>query len=543
LDLIEAKQQLKINTNPVSFGIQCQENIFYKAYVSRKRIAGMCELIILWKNRKYKKKLIVHYLRMSFSHEGVQEYSVEIIKKQHLGILKKKLQGYVQINLLEAAILIQDAYSQNVRFKTRPAEELEEYKYMLEYDTTNINRRYLMNKLLQEDLTIHEFTNIYLSALRRMDNALLYDCSSVQWQEELGDRNSFILNYGKEYRGYTFLRSGIKDILIEGNAYIIDVFAVVITAQEEIMKIIYNIVMQKRDGYYCVDAFRETSRENLQGDHPDNPFNYRVYCTAYHLLAACEIKSWLNNEPEVLVTGELQDCTIYKWLQEADKPGEEFNINDKILAEYIVTKDELLIFAKKPNNLIKAEKKAAEYMNFCIKLQKKYYMPVQKIYQYIITKGKCLNRYSGTSALIHFTDSSPLLEYIKSSSEGVISLGAQVSYFYEKKKNGENNVPCFKEYYLSKNWLKIYTYGEEVDKGIEQLLMNASVKDIVYDFELENYYDLFIPPITEQRKWYIYGVLQRFYHEANELSKYGVVPVLEDVLRIYGAVKTASKIG
>jgi len=544
LDSIEAAQSLPTNRTSSIFEKQFNKIGFYKAYVSLTRLAGKCNLIIMWKDQVKRSQFTVHSFKLSFNHEGIRTYRSAMIEKREINQRCKTEDKYIEISMLEAAALLQDAYQQNILYNTRPPAELTSEYILLAQDTSNLERRKLIMKLSIQELTISMFTNIYFAALRRMDNGLLYDLSSGPRKSILGDRNEFLLEGNKEYKGCIFLKNSIKSIKQEDGFYKADVFAVLITAREEVVKITYDLMLIKREKNIYVDSFRERGREYIDSKHPDNPFNYRVFCSRYKLLSTNKIRDWLDNERDILLTGELKDCLIYKWLQSNDNPTEEFNINDKILSEYVLTNDEIIIFAKKPYNLIKA----VEYSPSCIKLQKKYILPINQLYQYIFTnasgnedtlyKSSYLHEFCGQSALIFLGDNYSLAEYLNYISEGKSKFGLRGWYFYSKQEIGEKNIPCFKEYYLSKGWLNIYVYGEEIDKEIERLEKLFGVKEKVLSNELENRYDLFNRPISEQKKWHIYGLLQRFYQEKNDIQDLGLVAPLEEVLRTFGAVKT-----
>jgi hypothetical protein len=511
------------------------------------RAAGKGELIILWRNSNKSKQVAAYRLKVSFNHEGVQRCRTGMMQKHEIDYSFAQARYCTMLTLPEAVSLLQDAHAQNLRYANLPAAEQESYQFILEYSTAALDRTALTHRLLGNKMSLHAFVNVYLAAFRRMDTALLYDCSGVGRRKRLGPRESFILTYGEAYNGMTFLRSSLASIEIYSDFYSVDAFFVVITPEEEIMKIKFSLIIKEcGGGQYCVERFTEISREILDGEHPDNPFNYWIHCSVFKIGHENNIINWLNNESGVLLTGETESCCVFKWLYDAVNPEQDFNINDKILAEYIVQKDELIIFAKKPYNLLQAEKKAAECAPDCLKLQKKYYMPVQQLYRYVYASCPdwrdtqddpcCLKKYEAYSALLYLADEGSLWEYWHRCADGKAGLGPHSSYVFSG--GWEYNISSFKEYYLSKNWLKVYAYGDDALMEIERLKNHLPIIDFISDQELANYFDLFNPVVSEQRKWYIYGVLRRFYHEKNDLHKLKLVASFEDVLRVFGTIKT-----
>lgn len=538
LELVEATQHFSRKKTASIFGKRFNGSGFFTAYASMMRLTGKCHLINLWKEQGAK-QLTAHIFELNFNHEGVKKYRIQKVRRRDIQMLYSPGIQYIELCAQEAAALLQDAYAQNICCGTKPAAHFTSEYLLLAQDTSTFDRSDLLNKLIRQEFTAVTFINAYFTAFRRMDNPLLYDLSSDQRKSRLGGRNEFLLRHGKEYQGCTFLRNSITALKyneedeanLEAEAY-----AAVITAEEEIIKISYSLKLLKRNNRFYVDDFSEIGREPIDVKHPDNPFNYKVFCAKYKLLSNQKNKEWFADETDILLTGELKECQIYKWLQSYDNPTEEFNINDKILCEYIVTKNELYIFAKKPYNLLKAAKKAAESAR--IKLQKKYFLQIHQLYEDILLNindtGNIadesfeLDKYSGQSALIFLGDNYALAEYLNRIAEGKYKLGTRGWYFYNRQN----------EYYLSKGWLNIWIYGEGMEREIEHLEKQFDIKEKVLSNELENQQDQFNRPISEQKKWCIYGLLQRFFHEKNEIQELGLIAPLEEVLRMFGAVKT-----
>lgn len=538
LELVETTQHFSKKKTASIFEKRFNGSGFYTAYASIMRLTGKCHLINLWKDQG-SKQLTAHIFELNFNHEGVKKYKTVKVRSREIPMLCIPGAQYVELSVQEAAALLQDAYRQNISCGTQPAAQFKSDCLLLAQETSTLNRMELLNKLIRQELTPITFINAFFSAFRRMDNPLLYDLSSVKRKSMLGERNEFILSHGKEYRGTTFLKNSITALKCnekDETYYEAEAYAVAITAQEEIIKIGFYLKLQKNKNNFYVDVFSETGRETIDAKHPDNPFNYSVFCAKYKLLSTQKNREWFANEPEIMLTGEAKECQIYKWLQSYDNPTEEFNISNRILCEYILTKDELYIFAKKPYNLLKAAKKAAESER--IKLQKKYFLQIHQLYQYILLntpdtgdiakESAALDKYSGQSALIFLGDNYALAEYLNRISEGKCKLGARGWYFYNRQN----------EYYLSKGWLNIWVYGEGIEREIEQLEKKFGIKEKVLSNELENKQDQFKRPISEQKKWCIYGLLQRFYQEKNDIQELGLIAPLDEVLRMFGAVKT-----
>lgn len=533
-----------IKTEPTVFA-GCKQATYQEAYASLDRLEGKCDLLLIYhaKNRRKRKEPEVYRLTLCFDHEGIREHRIKTLYWFKQGTETNRFE-YRPLSITEAAALLQDAYLQNQRFNTPAAEGYSRHAALLECDIPDIQRRELLRRLSNQRLSSRMLVNVYLAALRRMDNALLYDLSSPKRQECLGGRREFILKYGEEYREIIFIRSGISRMKKEGDTLLTDVFALVITPQEEIMRVSYHLRLISVDGEYCIDDFTETGREILQGDHPENPFNYKVHCFVYDLeiQAADAIRDWLDFDEELFLTGELENALIYKWLKRQDKPWEEYNLYDSIFGEFILSEKQLIVYARKPANLVESARKVTRHFLEYITGHRRMYLPVRTLYQAVFSRpsdtiGKgnnlLLHKYQGYSALLYTNDYYPLIGYLNRNTCGKIMLGPRTWCFFRTKKS-------FKEYYLSGNWLKIYCSGDELEREIEFFRTNFLIKDMVLDQELEDYFDLFNPPVSEQKKWHIYGLLCKFYKEKGEMQELGLVPPLRNVVKTMGGIKTGA---
>lgn len=521
-----------------------QQSLFYKACASMDRLEGKCSLAIVWKGRGGKKEMEMHTFLLCFNHEGIKEYKQrKIYRPGRFEWPHSDWRKSTWLSLPEAAALIQDAYQQNTRFGTSPADGFKQYSFMLEYDTSSIDRCQLLSKLLPQYLSPQMLANVYLAALRRTDNGLLYDLSGPRRQADLGDRSEFLIRHGEEYRQLSFLKSGISKMRKDRDAYYINAYAIVSTVQEQLMRLSFQLVIIKSPNRYCVEEFRLTQREELAGEHPDNPLNYEVFCSVYYLKRAAAVKNWLEKDPDIFMIGELNDRQCYKWLYNREIPWLEYDITDRIMAEFIVTRHELIIYAKKPCHLARMEKTAALNASGGLTLYNKFYLPVRTLYSIIFSgearslSGKSsmnLRRYRAESALLYLGEGNVSFQCLQKSVEYKVMLGHKCWYLFCRKA-GDNGADTLTEYYIAGNWLKVNVIKGEMEEEIAYLRSNLHTA-VVYGCELENYYDLFQPPVSEQRKWQIYHLLKLFEKEGGTIREMGLVPVLRDVARVMGSI-------
>ena len=525
---------------------QSQQSLFYKAYASMDRLEGKCNLTVVWRGRSYRKETEVHNYQLRFNHEGIKDYKQKKIYQSGRGegtLLKQP--ACASLSLAEAAALIQDSYIQNVRFGTRPAAGYKHYGLMLEYDTSAIDRGCLFRKLAPQYLTPRMLANVILTALRKMDNVLLYDLSGPQRRALLGDRNEFLLRHGEEYRHLSFLKTGVTAVNKDEKGYWIKAYALVSTPQEQLLRLSFRFKVVHAEDRFCLEEFVVTNSEELAGDHPDNPLNYDVFCSVYRLKSGAAVKRWLENDPDIFMIGEMSDCQCFKWMQNRELAWLEYDITDKILAEFIVTRHELVIYAKKPYHLARVEKTAALKAPGCIDGYMRVYLTVSKLYTLLFGGERnnhtgqnktALRKYRAASALLRIRPNNTSFQFLQDRIEYKVMLGPKCWYLFCRRKADAKGGEILTEYYITDNWLLVNAITGDLAEVIADLATIPGT-DVILGAELENHYDLFHPPVSEERKWQIYGLLKQFHKEGGLLREMGLAPSLHDVVQIMGTLK------
>jgi hypothetical protein len=508
----------------------------YFAYVSSERVSGQCALVLCRENDSLRKEYEIHNFILSFNHEGIKEYHPQKVNRIGMCDGRKELPGYVRLDFSEAMALLQDAYMQNCRFGTKPAGDLASYQCFLQYDTASVDRGPLVRSLLGQQLTPAEFTHVLLDALRRLDIALLYDLSGARCRKALGERGDFIASFGERMSLYTFLKSRLNGTAKADGRIITTAEVMVCTPEEEVMKIAYRFVLrEERDGL-VVDEFAELQREILSTEHPENPLNYYVYCSAYTISGAALLRSWLANLPEVFLTGEFEIGECYKLLKADDCSQQGFDVTDGIICEFILTEQELLIYASKAVNLARMERFLADELRQKAVFTQKYYLPVRELYKTVITGdslqkifkvhterntvGEQDDKFSMSSAFSCLKNKRDVLNLLREEATGRVKLDTDMWYFIKEKRDEKTKqVRSFIEYYLEGNWLRINACGAALEEELKRL---AGGDEFILDKELKIYYETFSRQVSPERKWQIYKRLQVMGKEA---------PVLKEMAR------------
>lgn len=522
---------------------------FYKAFASLDRAEGCCRLTLFWKKGKRGRRgLEAHTYLLRYNHEGVKEYRVEDFSTPGIkGWRNRIAYETVRLSFSEAAALIQDAYSQNIRFQSKPAAGFKEDHFLLEYDTEGVARQELISKLMPSDLQPEQFAHIILAGMRRLDKTLLYDSASQELQQELGSRKAYISDGEEESSHFTFLQTSVAALESAGPVYRAKAYAVVSTPADEIIRIVYELKFLRQLAGYSLLGLTEVDRERLGADHPANPLNYCVFSTLYHHSNADLIRRWLREQPGIILSGELPNSEVYKWLNGGSEPWEEFNLTLSVSAEFLLNAKELLIYAQNPLNLASIERLIAEDLAPFLEYSGKYYLPVSDLYPVIIEELSANDTWPGIGQIfrdkraeteilqISPLEKKQLMQEMENQSGKGLRLGLDTYYYPIRAGDLRGDV------YLCGRWIKLNMFtGDWGREEISNLRSRFSIINLIQDFELENRLDLFTLPISEQRMWQIFRTLAILTREAEVFREMGLVPNVKEMAKRMGVVRAGA---
>lgn len=519
---------------------------FYKAFSTSDRAEGKCRLVVIWK--KGRKRLEIQDYRLCFNYRGIKECNVMDLYRNG----KEEWRRYVpanamQISLLEVVLLIQDAYQQNVRFNSEVPDTFQPNHFLFKLDTVGLDRKSLLYKLLPQSLSSARFANIYMAALRRLDSLLMYDLLTEERQQQLGFKREYFEELLNKYKGYNFIASGVDKISKQKKQLSLYTFVLVLTPNDEIHKITFNMKLCMNKGFFQVQDFTEIATIIINAGHQENPFNYHVFCSVYNHTEQEIIQNCLESNPDIVLTGESEGLLCYKWLINMDKSWEEFKITDSIIAEFILTEKELLVYSQKSRNLVKLEKFFAENLGQKLSIPRKHYLLVGDLCLHLFATSKnqsniswenFLSKYRALSAIIKAKEKDVLLLYLDNHSIYKEYLGKNTWYFFiNEERNNTNdsgNGRYIAEYYVTNNWAKINIYLPSAKQELQHFMSKHTRINIIHESEVDN--SIFAPTVPEQRKWQIYNMMHLLHKEAESLQKLNLVPTLKDIAIKMGAI-------
>lgn len=517
---------------------------FYKAFASLDRAEGLCRLSCIWKTGDKKKNIQAHNYLLHFNHLGIRDYWVEDITRYGvIGWMNRINYEIIPISLLEAASLIQDAYTQNKLYHTKAADGIADNHFMFNYGPTEAE---LMGSqinihLLPNNLDLKMFINIYLSALRRSDKSLLYDLSAPVRQKQLGDRLCYLQENHTELDYCTFICSKIINTYCEGSVGQAEVSIIVGTPQDNIERIFYQLSILKEENHYYLLDIRELKRENIHLLHPDNPLKYNVCAMLYNHDAQEEIQRWLNQQASIFLAGEISCGEQYKWLAGGSAPWEEYNFAHAISAEFFLSDNEFLVYCQRPERTAGINRILTEDLPGCLELKGQYYLDNKELLQRLcsvdeqegksnLTKLLSNKKVSSYLVILQVEEIDQFTAWINQVADKSVKLANRL-YYYLFNKND-----TFFEVYSAGNYNWLIIYRDPKGDLLQSLKSSYKCQDIIQDHEFEDYFDLFTPPLTEKRKWAIFQQLLRLDKEAGYMQKMGLIPSVKEVATQYGVI-------
>lgn len=507
---------------------------FYKAYATLDRAEGACHLALIWQRGSHNKSMEVHHYLLHFNHEGIKEYWIEDITCLGARGWQNRLRyKTVQLGLSEAASLIQDAYAQNLHFTTKMAPGINANHMLFQFDISGVDRTLFNYRLFPSNTDLRMFVNIYLAALKRLDRSLLYDLASAERQRELGNRAEYLRGTEDEFSQGIVLRSGITSIQTQGRINLVNTYMVLSTPQEEIVRINYQLQIQGEKAPYFVLDFSEVGRETLAPTHPENPLNYRVFSTLYRHNNKEKIQQWLEKQPGVFLGGELSNGEFFKWLNGGSEPWEEFNSSQAISAEFILTDHELLVFTQRAESMAGIIRLVAEDLRGILVIEDQYNLEISQLFRLLFNteyEGKNLilapqlRAYRAQSfiLLLEPRERERFNAYMARIAARSVRLDLEASYYLILKGK------LLAELYSAGCWLKLTVYSGTWENELAFLNSSFRFLDIIRDYEMENSFDLFTPPLSEQRKWEISRQLHVLGKEAVLITDMGLVPTARE---------------
>lgn len=336
----------KIDSQPLNYCMQGMQ-----VFASSTRLQGACMLMFI--NEKDNGLYEAHYFQLKFNHLGIADYFYQSVSSKKELLIVVKNEGLVPLNFCEGQRLLLDAYNQNLRFKTKVATGFSKYKYILKINNDcqkNIDCKKIIEKV-REKVTDKKIVNAYLLALKNMDASLAYDLSTEKLQKNFQKRERFLENWHHPFKECRLLKSFISANHYE-NKYAYFSVKLVFSDESDCLKAAYlKICLQEIKEHYYIDHVEIEKIELIDASGEENPLNYNIYAVIYKVNDIQIIKDVFERNNDIDLVGEREEADCYKWFKNINPLEKGIDFLQNIYGEFILTKDELIVYAPSLKNL------------------------------------------------------------------------------------------------------------------------------------------------------------------------------------------------
>ncbi|MGI6224935.1 MAG: hypothetical protein ACOYJ1_01640 [Peptococcales bacterium] len=475
-----------------------------QAFVSPTRLTGACVLVFITElDEEYQ----AHYFSLFFNHLGIKEYFQYCSKNKAdlLSVINK--QGLVPIDFLSGLRLLEDAYGQNQRFKTKPASGFSQYKKFFLGRMDEAEDAQKLDKiefkplvLAQEELNPERVINAYFLALKNMDAALVYDLTASILQKKFGSRGEFITNWFNPFEKYIFIKS-IPINWETGQDRAKGSYKLVASNEnDELEKIDFRFELIKTNGCWRLLDVKVECLSPINNEDTLNPLNYQVHAAIFKIDNYHQIKCIFDNWPDIHLTGEFNEGYCYKWFKAGNLLDIGIDVAKDIYGEFILTNKELVIFGANLKNITEVchhfhEQVQKENNNIGFFLRAKGFCKVRDVYQVITDPDFSLGSMLVAKSKMYYTkliDFQHWYTFLKNKAIEHFVLDSKIQVFHLGEREDKFEV------LLYKNHAFFFCYNDSLEILTDYL---ANIQEDIRKISSElEYWD-------EKEKWEYYKLI------------------------------------
>lgn len=486
----------------------------FMALASRTRLQGQITLVMAWKQSDG--RLDVRYFVLKFNDDGIFRYfrvsdlSVDGFLAEN-NVRKGEM---TEVSYLEACALLQEAYRHNQSGGKHAARPIFQYRRWLEEQSVLSDEEVekLTYRLKTGKVTPAQTVNAYFLAENSGDWGLIYDLAPHRSPVRRQPRGEYLQKQLAEKshdRGY--LQTTIINEVVKRKTA--EVLAEAVQEKEErIYKVDCVFTLYREESGWKVSRVKQSARQEIGENDPNNPLYYEVYCSLYDVHDAGEVQAFLAELPEVDVFSEFSSGIHYRWAQHPNPLVEGINIAGSIFGEFILAEGELLVLAQDRSNLDAIcsllENRLAENS---IAYRQQYYLDVGLAYAVLSGEFSSFEDLLAELAVeepeeklplvvatYEVNHLAPVLRRIRSFTvfEFDMPEGIKIFYEFEQIRSGPNSAETGEgfvaEYRVTPSFLTVATFGreyltlicQELERGLKQEMRLVDVEEQEEGFSL-----------------------------------------------------------
>ena len=321
---------LQVNDNPVTFS---------GALVSRTRLKGDMSLVLFFVESVERATYSAYFFNLSFGEMGIKEffYTKEISEAQR-GIMESE-QVYQRVSFSEALYLLSLAHAYNIESESLPALGIFVYGWLLE----QIEQMELAGDiypLLWTDVTPEHLVNGLCLALRREDYQLVdyltEGCGELSLYKGLLLHNEIISEELQE--------PGVIKALLK------------MEEEEGLFQLMLEFKFAFEDSRWKLLSIEELERKKVDWEWLEEALSANTETACYFLHQPHGARIFIESVEGMEMFQEGEGIDLYKWW-DLDKVLEEgINFSNAVLADFLVSEDEMVIMANDKDKLEQAKK-------------------------------------------------------------------------------------------------------------------------------------------------------------------------------------------
>lgn len=450
-------------TAPVVF-----EGSFHKAYASCSRHTGRITLDVAWVTGP--KGLHVECFYLTYNPDGIHSFVLlENLAPDQYKLERDHLPDMTEVSFAEACFLIKEAYSNNIRYMSRPAIGRFLYQKYLEFNLPqSIDGRELTRRL-SAAFNPRTLINSFFYGLKQQDYNYLAELVTIEREADFYQRLEDLLCPGS-----ILLEAYAREVDYSGQKALVSAY--VVTLRDYLLtasRLSFSLTRDADKNWYISD-FAVLDQENLGSGSKANLFNTQVQCRVYYITGIDELFDILEKVDNLQGIDELPYGIHMRITETRDDFSSGVAFLNGVIADIVINNGEELVIISKFEDTIRElhSSLCADYESPVIPIGS-YQIDMLTAYKYIGGQYTSFEDIlSDDSGDISFDDGMRLIsaryfvkdrEKVADALAGLQDMTIEVApdydiYYQFTNKYGATGYLA--EYLLTGSWLSISAFGE-----------------------------------------------------------------------------------
>ncbi|MBS4026110.1 MAG: hypothetical protein KGZ96_10615 [Clostridia bacterium] len=317
--------------------VNCSEQNFAKALVSKTRLKGAVSLVSLFHNQDQPETFDMFFFTLSFGETGIREffYARELTGDQVRLLVDDG--AYLEVSYQRMLALINIAYEHNLDYETLPALGHFIYSDLLDQATTETqDKDFDFYPVLADNITPQMLVNGICLAVRREDYRLLEvlaDDGQVDLPETGLLLSSKIITEKREH--------GLWKIEVE-----------LISEEEKgLNRLTWEIQLEEKDDRFILTGIEEKAIEPLDWSWLEETLADNNLTIAYYVYQPHGVRLFIESLEGIEFFQEGGELDFFKWWDLEQVLQQGLTLEEAVIADFILGEEELIVITNKQEKL------------------------------------------------------------------------------------------------------------------------------------------------------------------------------------------------